>query len=64
MRMTLVFVVFALVSGLASRLFWHLAPGLGIDMMLVYLALAVLSALVGLVSRPARSPARSDDGKG
>ena len=51
MSMTLVFVAFAAVAGLASQLLWHLAPGLGIDMMLIYLALATLAALITLVSR-------------
>ncbi len=58
MRMTLVFLAFAVVSWLASQFLWHLAPGLGIDMMLAYLALAVLSALIALISR---SPPRRDD---
>ncbi len=51
MRMTLVFAVFAAVAGLASLVLWHLAPGLGLDMMLIYLTLATLSALITLVSR-------------
>ena len=58
MRMTLVFLAFAVVSWLASQFLWHIAPGLGIDMMLVYLTLAVLSALVALISR---SPSKGDD---
>ena len=50
MRMTLVFVAFATVAWLASNFLWHLAPGLGNNMMLVYLGLAMLSALVTLIS--------------
>ena len=56
--MTLVFVAFAAVAGLASVLLWHLAPGLGLDMMLIYLALATLSALITLVSGPGPGPGR------
>lgn len=54
MRMTLVFLAFAVISWLVSRFLWHLAPGLGIDMMLAYLALATISALIGLLSKPGR----------
>ena len=49
--MTLVFLAFAVVSWLVSQFMWHLAPGLGIDMMLAYLTLAVLWALIALIRR-------------
>jgi hypothetical protein len=52
MRMTLVFLAFAIVAGIAWCLFPHLGYGLGVDMMLAYLALALLSALIGLIKRP------------
>ena len=51
--MVVVFVVFAALSWLASRLMPHLASGLGIDMMLIYLLLAVIVALYGLFKRRA-----------
>jgi hypothetical protein len=54
MRMTVIFTVFALLAGLASLLLPHVAPGLGVDMMLAYLGLALISAVLGLISRPAR----------
>jgi hypothetical protein len=54
MRMTVIFTVFALLAGLASLLMPHIAPGLGLDMMLAYLALALISAVLGLLRRPAR----------
>ena len=50
MRMTLVFAAFATIAWLASNFLWHLAPGLGTNMMLVYLGLAMLSALIALIS--------------
>ncbi len=49
MRMTLVFTAFAAIAALATLVLPHLAHGIGIDMMLIYLALAVLSGLLGLL---------------
>ncbi len=49
MRMTLVFTAFAALAALAALLLPHLARGLGLDMMLIYLLLAVVSGLFGLL---------------
>lgn len=62
MRMTLVFTTFAILAFLARCLLPHLAAGLGIDMMLVYLALAVLSALLTLLRRRGTKDGSAKDG--
>ncbi len=49
MRMTLVFSAFAALAALAALLLPHLARGIGLDMMLIYLLLAVLSGLFALL---------------
>ncbi len=49
--MILVFAVFAALSGLVSLLLPHMAGGLGVDMMLIYLLLALLCAVFGLFKR-------------
>ena len=59
MRMTVIFTAFAAISLLASACLPHLARGLGLDMMLAYLLLAVLSAMIGLLrGRSAGRPER------
>ena len=49
--MVLVFTAFAALSGLVSLLFPHLAGGLGEDMTLIYLLLALLCAMLRLLKR-------------
>lgn len=60
MQMTLIFVAFALLGWLASqaapRLAYGVGAGVGIDLMLAFLGLAVVSALVSLCSRLASPP--------
>ena len=49
MRMMVVFTAFAAVAALATLALPHLAHGIGVDMMLIYLTLAVLSGLLGIL---------------
>ncbi|WP_428390799.1 hypothetical protein [Lichenicoccus sp.] len=49
--MIVVFVVFAAISALAAWLLPYAAPGIGIDMMLIYGLLAVITAVLGLLRR-------------
>ncbi len=49
MRMTLVFSGFAAIAALAAVALPHLARGISLDMMLIYLTLAVLSGLLTLL---------------
>ena len=49
MRMTVIFTVFAAIAFLLSICLPHLGQGIGVDMMLAYLLLAVLSALIGIL---------------
>ena len=49
--MVVVFIVFAALAALAALLMPHAAPGIGIDMMLIYGLMAVATAVLGLLRR-------------
>ncbi len=50
--MVLVFCSFGLLALLAALLMPHLAGGIGVDMALVYLLMAVIAAVFGVLRRP------------
>ena len=55
MRMTVIFTLFAILAGVTAICLPYKGRGLCLDLMLAYLAFAVLSALLGLMrSRSAR----------
>lgn len=49
MRMMVIFTVFAAIAAVLWALMPHIAGGVALDMMLIYLLLAVLSACLGLL---------------
>ncbi|WP_428374662.1 hypothetical protein [Lichenicoccus sp.] len=55
MRMMLVFTVFAAISAVLWALMPHIAGAVALDMMLIYLLLAVISALLALLPQGSSS---------